>query len=263
MILKKPLVVLDLETTGTWIEKDRIIEIALVKTAPDGCRDVFSSKVNPMMPIPKVVTELTGISDADVKSAPTFASIAQKVLDFIGEADLGGFNLERFDLPLLQREMIDAGFKFDWQSRCVYDAQKVYHLHEKRDLSAALNHYCGEELKDAHSALADAEATLDILKAQITRHGKGNDCIEALGEFEYRQSTDYFDSDRKFRWWNGELYMTFGKYAKKEPLRVIAQKDSAYLLWILEKDFSDEVKAMIQDVLNGRHPKPDSAPENP
>ncbi len=255
MKLTKTLVVLDLETTGTWIEKDRIIEIAMVKLTPEGTREVYASKVNPCMPIPAVVTELTGIKNEDVQSAPTFASIGGKVLEFIGEADVGGFSLERFDLPLLSREMTDAGLKFDSSNRTIYDAQKVYHLHERRDLFAAYAFYCHQELKDAHSALADAEASLSILEEQIKRYGKGEEAIEALKEFNYKTTMEFYDSDRKFRWWNGELYMMFGKYARKESLRVVAQKDPNYLQWILDKDFSDEVKLMIQEVMNGRHPK--------
>jgi len=255
MTLNHPLVVLDLETTGTWIEKDRIIEIAMVKLMPDGQKQVYDTKVNPGMPIPPVVTELTGIRDADVKDVPAFAAIAAKVLAFIGDADMGGFNLERFDLPLLAREMSDAGVPFEWQSRAVYDAQKIYHIHERRDLFAAFAFYCHQELKDAHSALADTEATLSILEEQVKRYGEGSEGIEALKEFNYRSSSEFFDSDRKFRWWNGELYMTFGKYAKKEPLRVVAQRDPSYLHWILDKDFSDDVKAMIHEALNGKHPK--------
>jgi DNA polymerase III subunit epsilon len=256
MKLTKPFVVLDLETTGTWIEKDRIIEIALIKVLPDGERETYSTKVNPLMPIPPVVSELTGIKDEDVKDSPVFSAIAAKVLEFIGDADVGGFNVERFDLPLLAREMSDAGLKFEWASRAVYDAQKIYHLHHRRDLSAAYAAYCHQELVDAHSALADTEATLAILEAQIKLYGKGSDHLEVLKEFEYKASSEFYDVDRKFRWWNGELYMTFGKYAKKECLRVIAQKDTPYLLWILEKDFSDEIKFLIQEVLNGRHPDP-------
>ncbi len=261
MNLTRPLIVLDLETTGTWIDKDRIIEIAMVKTMPDGTQVCFDSKVNPGMPIPAVVVELTGISNEMVKDAPAFTAIAKQVLEFIGDCDLGGFNLERFDLPLLAREMTDAGLKFEWQSRNVYDAQKVYHLHERRDLFAAYAFYCGKELQDAHSAMADAKATVDILREQIKRYGNGNEQIEALKGFDYRVSAEFFDADRKFRWWNGELYMTFGKYAKKESLRVIAKKDPSYLHWILEKDFSDDVKAMIQDVLNGNHPKQEETAE--
>jgi len=259
MEISKSLVVLDLETTGTWIEKDRIIEIAIIKIHPDNREEVFESKVNPCMPIPPVVTELTGISNDDVKDAPSFTIIASKVVEFIGDADIGGFNVERFDIPLLQRELSDAGVKFDMSGRAIFDAQKVYHLHEKRDLSAAYAFYCQKDLKDAHSALADTRATLNILVEQINRYGKGNGHIDALKEFTYRQTSDYFDGDRKFRWWNGDLYMTFGKYAKKESLRVVAQKDPGYLNWILDKDFSDDVKLMVQDVLNGRHPKQEGA----
>lgn len=256
MKISKALVVFDLETTGTWIDKDRIIEIALIRLDPDGQRETYTSKVNPGMPIPPIVTQLTHISDADVKDAPMFPAIAPKVAEFIADADLGGFNVERFDLPLLMREMADAGVKFDAQNRTIYDAQKVYHLHERRDLFAAFAFYCHQELKDAHSALADTEATLAILQEQLKRYGQGREDIEALKEFDYKPSSEFFDSERKFRWWNGELYMTFGKYAKKEPLRVIAQKDPNYLQWILDKDFSDEVKAMVHEVVLGRHPKP-------
>ena len=158
MKLTKPLVVLDLETTGVWIEKDRIIEIGMVKVMPDGKQEIYGLKVNPCMPIPAVVTELTGISDADVKDAQPFSSIAGKVLAFLDGADIGGFNVERFDLPLLAREFADAGIKFDYANRTVYDAQKIYHLHERRDLFAAFAFYCHQELKDAHSASADAIA---------------------------------------------------------------------------------------------------------
>jgi DNA polymerase-3 subunit epsilon len=255
MKLTKPLVVLDLETTGVWIEKDRIIEIGMVKVSPDGKQEIYSTRVNPCMPIPAVVTELTGICDADVKDAPVFSSIAGKVLSFLEGADLGGFNAERFDLPLLSREFTDAGIKFDYVNRTVYDAQKVYHLHERRDLFAAFAFYCHQELKDAHSAVADAQATLKILEEQLKRYTAPREDIEALKDFEYKQSSEFFDNERKFRWWNGDLYMTFGKYARKEPLKVIAKKDPQYLEWVLDKDFSDEVKNMIQGVLNGQHPK--------
>ncbi len=255
MKIIKPLVVLDLETTGTWIEKDRIIEIGMVKLLPDGTKETFDMKVNPCMPIPAVITELTGISDADVKDAPSFSLIGGKVIAFIGDADIGGFNVERFDIPLLNRELSDAGLRLDYTGRFIYDAQKVYHLHERRDLSAAYAFYCHQELKDAHSASADAQATLGILQEQIKRYAGGREDIEALKDFNYKQTSEYFDSERKFRWWNGELYMTFGKYAKKESLKQIARKDPPYLQWIMDKDFSEDVKQMVQAVINGQHPK--------
>ncbi len=259
MKLVRPLIVLDLETTGTWIEKDRIIEIALIKTHPDGTVEEYSSRVNPGIPIPPKVTELTGISDNDVKSSPTFAQIAPKVKAFLGDCDLGGFNVDRFDLPLLAREMSDCGVGFEYGNRGIFDAQKVFHYHEKRDLTTAYRRYCNKELQNAHSALADTRATLEILEAQVALYGQGREDISLLLDFDYKPTSEFFDSERKFRWWNGELYMTFGKYAKKEPLRTIAKKDPGYLQWITDKDFSDDIKNMIQDVLNGKHPKQEAA----
>lgn len=256
MKLTKPLVILDLETTGVWIEKDRIIEIGMIRCFPDDTRQTFATKVNPGMPIPPEVSEVTGIKDADVKDAPKFRDIAQQVFRFLEDADIGGFNVERFDLPLLEREFNDCGIKFDWSKRAVYDAQKVYHLHERRDLSAAYAFYCQKELKDAHSALADTQATLDVLAAQIAKYGNGQESIEALKEFDYRKRTEFFDNDRKLRWWNGELYMMFGKYARRTSLQEIAKNDKPYLEWILKQDFSDEVKDVIEQALEGHFPEP-------
>ena len=256
MKLSKPLVILDLETTGIWIEKDKIIEIAMIKVFPDETRTTYSSYVNPGMPIPPEVTEVTGIKDADVKDAPKFRDISSEVFRFLEEADIGGFNVERFDLPLLERELTECGIKFEWSKRSIYDAQKVYHLHNKRDLTAAYEFYCGKELKDAHSALADTQATLDVLIAQVAKHGNGNDSVEALKEFDYRKRTEFFDSDRKLRWWNGELYMMFGKYARKASLQEIAKTDRPYLEWILKQDFREDVKDVIEQALEGKFPQP-------
>lgn len=254
MKLKKSLVVLDLETTGTWIEKDKIVEIAMVRLEPDEKQSSYKSRVNPGMPIPARVSEIIGIRDEDVKDCPRFSKIAPEVLGFIGDADLGGFNVERFDLPVLERELFDAGLKFEWRSRTLYDAQRIYHLHEKRTLKAAYQFYCRKELIDAHTAMADTEASLEILAAQIERYGKPDLGLESLRDFKYEQKDDYFDAEKKFRWWNGELYPVFGKYAKRASLKEIAQKDPEYLRWILTTDFSDPVKTMIRGILNGKFP---------
>ena len=239
MKLSNHLVVLDLETTGTWIEKDKIIEIAMIKLNPQGKREIFDQRVNPEIPIPPVVTELIGISDADVKNAPKFASIAKEVLAFIDGCDLGGFNVARFDLPLLSREILEAGLKFEWDKVKVYDAQRVFHLNEKRDLSAAYDFYCQKNLQNAHSAMADTEATLEILQCQVARYGGGDDRLEPLSRFKYEQTAEFVDAERKFRWWNGKAYMMFGKYAKQCSLQEIAKKDPGYLEWILSAKFSD------------------------
>ncbi len=259
MKLLRSLVILDLETTGIWIEKDRIVEIGMIKLMPDGARLDYVKRVNPGMPIPANVTRIIDITDDDVKDAPPFKDIAKEILEFIGDSDLGGFNILRFDLPVLEREFFDAGFNFHWRDRDIYDAQKVYHIHEKRDLMAAYQLYCSKGLNKAHSALDDAEATMDILNAQVKKYGVEEKGIESLKDFDYERSSAYFDKERKFCWWNGELYPIFGKYGKKKHIKDILENDRWYLEWIVTKDFSEEVKTMIEKVLDGEFPQ---APEN-
>lgn len=261
MKIKKPLIALDIESTGVWIEKDKIIEIALIQYSPDGTKQTLHTRVNPGMPIPAVVTQLTGIADEDVKGAPFFKDVAAKIIDFIGTSDFAGFNVERFDLPLLKREFEEIGIRFDWEERKIYDAQKVYHLNEKRDLSAACQFYCGKELAGAHSALADSEAVYLILEKQVEKYGQGQEDIAVLEQYQYESHFDYHDEERKFCWWNGKLYPMFGKYGRKLAIEEIVKADTGYLKWILAKDFSDNVKAIIRSALNGEIPAraPDKA----
>lgn len=250
---------MDLETTGTWTEKDKIIELGMIKCMPDGRQESYVRRVNPGIPIPREVTQIVGIKDEDVKDAPSFKDIAKDALLFIGDADIGGFGVERFDLRVLERELVEAGLKFEWRDRVIYDAQKIYHLHERRDLTAAYQFYCSKDLVNAHTAFGDAQATLEILEAQIKKYVKDDDRIEALSGFDYEKTNEYFDKDRKFRWWNGELYPMFGKYARRYSVKKIAEKDPEYMNWILSSDFNDEVKGMVEGVLRGNYPKP---PEN-
>lgn len=254
MKLSNALVVLDLETTGTWIERDKIVEIAMIKCTPEGRRETYNKKINPGIPIPPVISEMIGITDEDVKDAPAFKSVAGEVLAFIRGCDLAGFNIERFDLPLLRREICDAGLQFDWGDAEVYDAQKVFHLNEKRDLAAAYNFYCGKNLDNAHSALVDTQATLEILEVQVSQYGKGDEALDSLRRFEYEQTAEFLDKERRFRWWNGKAYMMFGKYAKRYSLQEVASMDRAYLEWILSAKFSAEVKSLVSDALQGRFP---------
>lgn len=255
MKISRPLVVFDLETTGTWIEKDKIVEIGIIKLMPDGTTQNYVKRINPGMPIPVNVIRIINITDDDVKDAPSFKDVAKEILDFIGDSDLGGFNIQRFDLLVLEREFFEAGFSFRWRERDIYDAQKIYHIHEKRNLMAAYRLYCNKELTNAHSALGDAEATIEIFNAQIKKYGAEEKGIESLKDFEYEHSSAYFDKGRKFSWWNGELYPTFGKYAKKKHIKDIVKNDRPYLKWILAKDFSDEVKAMVKKALDGEFPQ--------
>ncbi len=254
MKITNSLICLDVESTGVWVEKDKIIEIALVKYSPDGKKETLCKKINPGIAIPPVVTDLTGIADEDVKDAPLFKDVAKEIFGFIAQADLAGFNVERFDLPLLQRELLDAGIKFKWEERKIYDAQKIFHLNEKRDLSAAYQFYCGKELTGAHSALADSEAVFEILHKQVDQYGGGEDHISILEKFEYISHIEYYDSDKKFCWWNERLYPNFGKYRRKMSLDEIAKKDADYLNWVLKSDFKEEVKSLVQSALKGELP---------
>jgi len=256
MKITKPLIVFDLETTGTWVERDKIVEIGMVRLTPDGQRQDYVKRVNPGMPIPVNVSRIIDITDDDVKDAPRFKEIAKEVIEFIGDADLGGFNIQRFDLPLLERELLEAGLSFHWKERDIYDAQKIYHIHEKRDLMAAYQLYCNKELTNAHTALGDAEATVEIFESQVKKYGQEEEGIESLKDFDYEQSSAYFDAERKFCWWNGNLYPAFGKYRRKKHIKDIAKNDRSYLEWIFTSDFSDEIKAMVEKALSGEFPKP-------
>lgn len=255
MKLTRSVVVLDLETTGLWVEKDRIIELGMIKCRLDGGQETFIRRVNPGIPIPPRVVELTGITDEAVREAPFFGQIAQEVLDFIHDSDFAGFNVERFDLPLLEREIFGSGRRLEWRHRTIYDAQKIYHIHEKRDLKAAYRFFCDKDLVNAHSALNDANAALEILNAQIRRYGGGNEYLESLIDFEYEPMSIFFDDEKKFRWWNNELYPVFGRYARKHSIREIAQRDAAYVQYLLTTDFDEKVKNMLQEALAGKFPE--------
>jgi len=255
MKLTKTIVIFDLETTGTWIEKDKIVEIGMVKLTPDGAKSSFLKRINPGMPIPANVSRIIDIKDEDVKDAPKFKEIAQEALEFLADSDIGGFNVLRFDLPILEREFFEAGFTFQWRQRTIFDAQKVYHIHEKRDLTAAYQLYCNKALVNAHSALGDAEATVEIFDAQVKKYGSEELGIESLKDFDYERLSDYFDNERKFCWWNGELYPTFGKYGRRKSIKSIAKDDRRYLEWMLGQDFTKDVRDMIQNALLGNFPQ--------
>ena len=252
----KSVIIFDLETTGLWVEKDRIIEIGMIKCLPEGGCEKYIRRVNPGIPIPEQVVALTGISNEDVKDAPFFKDLVHEVLEFIGDSDFGGFNVERFDLPLLEREVFDVGLRLEWRHRTIYDAQKIYHIHEKRDLKAAYRFFCDKDLVNAHSAVDDAEAALEILQAQITKYGGGNEYLESLIDFDYEPMGSFFDDERKFRWWNGELYPAFGKYGRKHSLKEIVEKDAAYVRYLITTDFDDKVKKMLEEALAGKFPAP-------
>jgi len=255
--LTRPLVVFDLETTGIDVEKDKIVQIAMIRVEPGGGRKTFETLVNPERPIPPAASNVHGILDADVRDKPTFSQIRQEVEEFLTDADLAGFNSVNFDLPLLQAELSRVNSEMDFPGVRHLDAMKIFHRMERRDLTAAYKLYCGKELTGAHNALADTEATLAILDAQIARYDDVPDEVDALHRFCNPDEGRYVDRKRKFVWDDkGEAEFTFGKYQGKSLNTVVAdQRGRSYLEWMLGSDFSEEIKGILRDALDGAFPK--------
>ena len=266
--LKRPLVVFDLETTGLFPRKDRIIEIAAVKMNPDGSEERLEHLVNPGMPIPPETTAIHGVDDATVKDCPTFAELADEIYAFFEGCDIAGFNSDRYDIPCLESEFLRVGRNFSAAFVNRVDVQRIYHRMEPRDLSTAVKFYCGRPHEGAHGALADALATRDVLAAQLARAQaaepgdryaelKGKDVAAIDG---YLVPHDPLNADRAgmFRWRDGVLYVNFGK-KKGEPLKTIMLKEPNFLRWIVKGDFDTDVKAIAADALEGRLPPPPKA----
>ena len=255
--LTRPLVVFDLETTGIDVDKDRIVQIAMIRIEPAGGRTTFETLVNPEQPIPPAASKVHGIHDADVRDKPTFRQIRREVEDFLTDADLAGFNSVNFDLPLLQAEFGRAGSEMDFPGVRHLDAMKIFHRMERRDLTAAYKLYCGQDLTGAHNALADTEATLAILDAQIARYDEVPDEVDALHRFCNPDEGRYVDRKRKFLWGDqGEAEFTFGKYQGQSLNKVVTdQRGRSYLEWMLTSDFSEEIKSILRDALDGAFPK--------
>jgi DNA polymerase III subunit epsilon len=255
--LSRPLAFFDLETTGINPRSDRIIEIAVVKCLPRGNTQTFEYRLNPEMPIPPASTAVHGITDSDVALAPTFVQIAPRLIEFLADCDLSGFNVRRFDLPLLQEEFRRVDIMFDVSGRHVVDVQTIFHMKEARDLSAALRFYCGREHTGAHGALADVHATLDIFAAQLDRYEDLPHNIDALESVIHPRDPSWVDDDGKLAWEGNNVVLTFGKYRGK-PLRSVIEQDRNYIQWILDGNFPEATKDHIRRAINGEYP--DAAP---
>ena len=257
LALERPLVFFDLETTGTDPREDRVVEFAAVKLHPDGRQDTLRTRVNPKEPIPRESSRIHGITDEDVRDAPTFGECAAEILAFIDGCDLAGFNAGRFDVPLFRAELERIGSKLSLDGVHVVDPQVIFFKKEPRDLSAAVRFYCGRELEGAHGALPDAIAAMDVVLAQVERYSDLPMDITGLSAASTIGAGDRFvDADRRFVWRHGEPHFNFG--AKRgRSLRGICEsendRDKGYLKWILKSDFSEEVKEIISDAMKGKH----------
>ena len=252
--LDRPLVVFDIESTGTTPRKDRIIELAAVKLMPDGTEISKCWLMNPGVKIPPETTKIHGITDDIVKDCPTFADKADEIFAFFEGCDLSGFNADRFDIPCLEEEFARVGKNFAPSSRRHVDVQRIYHRMEPRDLSAAVRFYLGRDHTGAHGAEADARATLEVLKAQMEKYPELPQTVKEMDE--YLVPHDPLNADRygMLRWKDGELTINFGK-KKGESLRKLLLNEPNYLRWIVKGDFDTEVKAIVRDLMeNGRLP---------
>ncbi len=246
--LEKPIAFFDLETTGVDPAKDRIIEIAIVKLNPDGSRESYVKRINPERPIPAETTAIHGISDEDVKDAPTFKQLAHEIFNFIKNCDLGGYNSNKFDIPCLAEELLRAGVNVDFKKRKLVDVQQVFYKMEPRTLSAAYNFYCQKEHKNAHAALADVEATIEILEAQLDKYEQTvHNNVDELHKFT--GGDDFVDYARRIILKNGIPVFNFGKH-KGTAVTEVFRKEPQYYDWMMQSDFALNTKQCISEILN-------------
>lgn len=241
--LHRPICFFDLETTGTDVARDRIVEISILKVFPNGNKETKTWLVNPGIPIPFLASQVHGITDEKVANEPTFEQLAPHIYNMIKDSDLAGFNSDRFDIPLLAEELLRAGVDFDMKNRVSVDVQTIFHKMEERTLSAAYRFYCDKTLENAHSAEADTVATYEILKAQLERYENLENDMKSLSEFTTRKKSVDFAGfialDDK-----GREIFTFGKH-KGALVEKILEDEPGYFGWIQNADFPLYTKKVL------------------
>ncbi len=256
--LKIPICFFDLETTGTNISQDRIIEIAVIKMMPNGEVLRKSNVINPTIPISAESTAIHGISNDDVKDKPTFKEVAKDYAKFFEGADIGGFNVLKFDVPMLVEEFLRVDVEFDYQRKKIIDAQRIFHLMEKRTLSAAYQFYCQKDLTNSHTAEADTQATMEVLIAQVAKY-ENQDVTDGLGKklgtiqndmevLNKLTSSELVDlAGRMTKNAKGEAVFNFGKHKNKGVLTVF-KEEPAYYDWMMNGDFPLDTKRKLTEI---------------
>ena len=244
--LKRPIVFFDLETTGVDTANDRIVEISMIKVMPDGEEITRTRRLNPEMPIPAEATAVHGITDEDVKDQPTFAQVAKSLAQFIQGCDFGGFNSNRFDLPVLAEEFLRAGVDVDLKRRRFVDVQTIFHKKEQRTLVAAYKFYCNRDLEDAHSAEADTRATYEVLKAQIDHYDDLENDIDFLADFSTQHRCADFAGYILYDDHEEEIF-GFGKYKGRRVSEVL-RSDPGYYAWMSNGDFPLYTKRVLTEI---------------
>ncbi len=261
--LRKDLVFFDIESTGLNVIRDRIVQIALIKYPKNGGEPVeLEMLINPGIPISEEAMAIHGITPDMLRNKPSFSQVGQQIFNFIGDADLAGYNSDRFDVPMLMEEFARIGIDFRIDNRNLIDVQKIFYKMEPRTLKAAYALYCNKELQDAHDALSDVRATAEVLQGQIIRY-EGVDYIDGDGKVtpapisrDIHQVAGFLadhsslDVTQRLRYDpNGEIVFNFGKYIGR-PVAKTLYEDRQYYHWILEKEFSAQVKQIVRDLLS-------------
>jgi DNA polymerase III subunit epsilon len=246
--LTRPIAFIDLETTGVNLSSDRIVEIAIVKIMPDGSRVSKRKILNPTIPIPQSSSDIHGITDEMVKDAPTFRQSANEIKQFLENCDLGGYNSNRFDIPMLMEEFLRAEMDVDLSDRRMVDVQHIFYSMEPRTLSAAYRFYCAKELVNAHSAEVDINATIEVLLAQLGRYNQLGDTVDsilsAIGEDKIVDYARRFCFDDK-----GVEIFNFGKFKGKTVADVL-RTEPQYYDWMMKGDFPMHTKKKLTELLN-------------
>jgi len=241
--LTNPLVFFDLETTGTNIVSDRIVEISYLKVTPNGEEESKTRLINPEVPIPPQATAIHGISDENVKDAPTFKMIAKSLSAQIEGCDLAGYNSNRFDIPLLAEEFLRAEVDIDLMRRKFVDIQTIFHKKEPRNLSAAYKFYCDKEMENAHTAAADTKATYEVLQAQLDRYSDLKNDIAFLSEYSsFNNHVDF--AGRIIYNEQKQEVINFGKH-KGRLVEDVLREDPGYYGWIMQGDFTLHTKKVL------------------
>jgi DNA polymerase III subunit epsilon len=244
--LKKPLAFIDIEATGTNVSTDRIVEIAIVKLLPDGNRTVKRKIINPQIVIPQVCVDMHGITNEMVKDAPVFKQVAQEIKQFLDGCDLACYNAYRLDIPMLMEAFIRADVEFEMKNRKIVDVQKIFHQMEQRTLSAAYKFYCNKNLDGAHSAEVDANATAEILNAQIERYPQLGNSVDSIlktvGEDSIIDFARRFTFDDK-----GVEVFNFGKH-KGRPVADVLKAEPQYYDWMMKGEFPMNTKQKLTEM---------------
>ncbi|MFZ4058901.1 MAG: exonuclease domain-containing protein [Ferruginibacter sp.] len=248
LTLSRPIAFIDLETTGVNLSSDRIVEIAIIKINPDGTRVTKRKLINPEMPIPAQTTAIHGITDEMVKNESTFKQAGNELKQFIENCDLGGYNSNRFDIPMLMEEFLRAGMDVDLSTRRMVDVQHIFYSMEPRTLTAAYKFYCGKDLVDAHSAEADVDATIDVLLSQLDKYPQLGGTVDSiLGKIGEERIVDYarrFLMDDK-----GVEIFNFGKHKGRSVVDVL-KSEPQYYDWMMKGDFPLHTKQKLTEIFN-------------